>query len=78
MALAYAYIALYFVVAQNTIEGLIEYIEKSDVTRIEKKRRPQLFRTLYSQISPANQVRIDFCKLNKAIERLSVILNIFG
>jgi len=43
LALAYAYIALYFVVAQNTIEGLIEYIEKSDVTRIEKKRRPQLF-----------------------------------
>jgi len=37
LALAYAYIALYFVVAQNTIEGLIEYIEKSDVTRKEKK-----------------------------------------
>lgn len=40
MALAYAYIALYFVVAQETIEGLIKYI-KCDVT--EKEKRPQRF-----------------------------------
>ena len=39
-ALAYAYIALCFVVAQKTIEGLIKYI-KCDVT--EKEKRPQRF-----------------------------------